>query len=93
VSPYEEIEAVTKGHGIYKTGFAYSASAVRPHTGDMEVPAELASFKRVGADYRAKGKMPMYFSTMLDRLPAIPGVLSYRDSGEVVDARTGQVLN
>ena len=36
-------------------------------------------------------KMPIHFSLMLDRLPEIPGVLSYRGD-KVVDARTGQVL-
>ncbi len=92
VSPYEELEEVTKNHGIYRTGFAYTASAIRPYTPDMDFPAELATFARSGAEYRAKGKMVMYFSTMLDRLTAMPGVLSYRGD-KVVDERTGQVLD
>ena len=91
VSPYAEIEETTKNHGIYRTGFPYVVSAVRPYKTEMEIPAELAGLKRVGAQYNAKGKMPMYFSTMLDRLPAIPGVLGYRGD-KVVDERTGQVL-
>jgi len=91
VSPYEEIEAVTKNHGIYKTGFPVVAAAVRPFKSDMDIPPELAGLKRVGVEYRAKGKMPMYFSAMLDRLTAVPGVLGYRGD-KVVDERTGQVL-
>jgi len=91
VSEFPEIEAVSKNHGEYRPGFPYSASAIRPSTTEMGFPEELAGFKRVNADYRAKGKMPMYFSTMLDRLVPMPGVLSYRQD-KVIDERTGQTL-
>jgi len=58
----------------------------------MDFPAELSGLNRVGVEYQAKGQLPLYFGTMIDRIPAIPGILDYRD-GKVVDARTGQVVD
>lgn len=86
---FPEIDAMTKGHGVYRTGLAASASAIRPATPEMSFPEELAGLKRVNADYRAKGKMPMFFSSMLDRLAPMPGVLSYQED-KIIDVRTGQ---
>jgi len=92
VSQYQEIEMATKDHGVYRTGFPYVASAVRPYSETMDFPAELSGLNRVGVEYQAKGQLPLYFGTMIDRIPAIPGILDYRD-GKVVDARTGQVVD
>ena len=91
VSSFPEIEAVTKNHGVYRTGFGYSASAIRPYTPEMSFPEELSAMKHVPAEFHAKGRMPMYFSTMLDRLGEMPGVLSYR-SDKIIDERTGKVI-
>lgn len=91
VSKFPEIEAVTKDHGEYRTGFAFSASAIRPYTPEMSFPEELASMKHVPAQFHAKGKMPMFFSTMLNRLVPMPGVLGYRGD-KIIDERTGQVI-
>lgn len=52
------------------------------------VPASLASLKREPAQYRAAGKIDNFFGVMIDRLTALPGVLSYRRD-EIVDERAG----
>ncbi len=89
ISEFPEIEAFSKDHGEYRAGFPYAASAIRPATPEMDFPEELAGLNRVNADYRAKGKMPMFFSSMLDRLVPMPGVLSYQED-KIIDVRTGQ---
>ncbi|HEU5285653.1 MAG TPA: hypothetical protein VFU20_03960 [Sphingomicrobium sp.] len=52
------------------------------------VPASLASLPREAAAYRAAGKIDNFFGVQIDRLTALPGVLSYRRD-EVVDERSG----
>ncbi len=91
ISEFPEIEAFSKDHGEYRAGFPYAASAIRPATPEMDFPEELLGLKRVNADYRAKGKMPMFFSSMLDRLVPMPGVLSYR-LDKIIDERTGETI-
>jgi hypothetical protein len=56
-----------------------------PSTGT--VPAgRLSGMPVVGADFHAADKMPNYFGILIDRLPAIPGILGY-DRDRIVDLR------
>lgn len=90
-SKYPEVWERVKDHGTYRTGFFFVSSALRLPNADMAVPDVIKDLERIPADYSAMGKMPVYFSTMVDRLAPVPGVLDYRGD-KVVDVKTGQVL-
>ena len=55
------------------------------------VPASLAALPREAAAYRAAGKIDNFFGVMIERLTALPGVLSYRRD-EVIDERAGKAV-
>ncbi|MEG3149857.1 hypothetical protein U1769_08155 [Sphingomonas sp. ZT3P38] len=50
------------------------------------LPASLASFPSVRADFHAAGKMDNHFGISIARMPAIPGVLGYRRD-KVIDLK------
>ena len=89
-SIFPEIQAFTKGHADY--GYSFFATAIRPTFDGMAFPAELTGLKRTGAVYKAKGKMPNFFSSQIDRLAPMPGILDYRGDA-IIDERTGQVVD
>ena len=90
-SKYPDIWEAVKDHGVYRTGIYYLVSTIRPATNDMDVPEPLQALPRELVELHAMGKMPVYYSTMVDRMVAIPGILGY-EGDQVVDLRTGQVL-
>ena len=55
------------------------------------VPASLAALPREAAAYRAAGKIDNFFGVSIDRLTALPGILSYRRD-EVIDERAGAAV-
>lgn len=61
---------------------------VEPMRPSDPVPASLANLPREAAAYRAAGKIDNFFGIQIDRLTALPGVLSYRRD-QVVDERAG----
>lgn len=65
-----------------------TAMRIEPADANTYVPHKLASLPRVPASYRAAGKIDNFFGVMIDRLTAMPGVLSYRRD-EVLDEKTG----
>jgi hypothetical protein len=65
-----------------------ASHALTPFDSSMSVPARLAGLPVVPADLRAADKMPNYFGIMIDRLPAIPGVLAYQRD-KVIDVKAG----
>jgi hypothetical protein len=70
----------------YRTAPALVAAAIRPPAPGMPVPGELGKATLVPADYRAVGKFPNYFRTMISRLTPVPGVLEY-ERDRVVDVK------
>lgn len=78
--PQPSWNGLTQGRG------GLTAMRVAPEM--QSVPASLASLPRSPAEYRAAGKIDNFFGVMVERLTALPGVLSYRRD-EVVDVRTG----
>lgn len=58
---------------------------------DMTVPDSLKAWPVMPAELHAHGKFNNYFRVIVNRMPAIPGVLSYRRD-TVIDERTGQAL-
>lgn len=91
-SKYPEVWERVKDHGTYRTGFFYVSSALRPHKDEMSVPDVIKDLERVPADYTAMGKMPVYFSTMVDRLAPVPGVLDYKGD-KVIDVKALKTLD
>ena len=69
------------------TAPALAIMAVRPPTEAMAVPATLNSLPLVRAEYRAVAKFPNYFRTMINRVPAIPGILAY-EGDRAIDLRS-----
>jgi hypothetical protein len=49
-----------------------------PPGADVPKPPQLASMAIEPAKFHAAGKMPNYFGTLIDRMPAMAGVLDYR---------------
>ncbi|HEX8063607.1 MAG TPA: hypothetical protein VF535_10360, partial [Allosphingosinicella sp.] len=70
----------------YRTAPALAAAAVRPAAPGMPVPPQLAGATIVPADYRAVGKFPNHFRTLISRLAPIPGVLGY-ERDRVIDVK------
>lgn len=70
----------------YRTAPAMVAAAIRPPAPGMAVPPELAGAAIVPADYRAVGKFPNYFRTMISRLTPVPGALDY-ERDRVIDVK------
>lgn len=64
---------------------------IGPDAAHYGIPQSLSAFPAVRAEFHAAGKMNNIFSIMVSRLRPIPGILGYR-RGEVVDLRTGQVI-
>lgn len=64
---------------------------VEPADAHTYVPPALASLPRVSATYGAAGKVDNFFGVMVDRLTALPGVLSYRGD-DVIDEKTGSAV-
>lgn len=62
------------------------AMALEPVKDSTPVDARLKSLPRNIADLRAAGKMANYFGIAISRLPAIPGVLSYRRD-QIIDKK------
>jgi hypothetical protein len=65
------------------------APAVRPYAPAMTRPARLNGLPVIAAELRAADKMPNYFGGIIDRHPAMPGILRY-ERDRVIDDRTGQ---
>ena len=64
---------------------------VEPMQATDPVPASLVNLPRQAAVYRAAGKIDNFFGVQIDRLTALPGVLSYRRD-EVIDERAGAAV-
>lgn len=64
---------------------------VAPMGATDPVPASLAALPREAAAYRAAGKIDNFFGVLVQRLTALPGVLSYRRD-QVVDERAGTAI-
>lgn len=65
---------------------AAAAMALEPVKDSTPVDPRLKALPRTAADLRAAGKMANYFGIAISRLPAIPGVLSYRRD-QIVDKK------
>jgi hypothetical protein len=61
-------------------------ATVRPPAAGMPVPGPLRGLAITPAEYRAFGKFPNFFHSMINRMAPIEGVLAY-DGDRVVDAR------
>lgn len=61
--------------------------ALVPFNSSMAVPERLAGLPLVPADFHAAGKMPNFYGTLIDRLPAIPGILAYQRD-RAIDLKT-----
>ncbi|HEX8578263.1 MAG TPA: hypothetical protein VF655_01550, partial [Allosphingosinicella sp.] len=66
---------------------ALAAMTVRPPTQGAAVPANLGGAVLVPADYRAVGKFPNYFRTMITRMVPIEGILAYHRD-RVIDVKS-----
>jgi hypothetical protein len=62
------------------------AMALEPVKDSTAVDPRVKSLPRNIADLRAAGKMPNYFGIAISRLPAIPGVISYRRD-QIIDKK------
>ena len=87
---YPAAEAL-RGRATIPMGTRLSSVEVVPYAPSMPRPDRLAGRPVVPAELHAADKMPNYFGILIDRLPAIPGVLGYRRD-RVIDERTGQAL-
>jgi len=65
------------------------APTVTPWTAAMTRPARLNGLPVIPAELRAADKIPNYLGGMINRHPALPGVLRY-ERDRVIDDRTGQ---
>jgi len=62
--------------------------AVRPYEPGMTRPDRLNGHPVVAAEWRAASKVPNFFGILINRHPALPGILGYRRD-RVIDERTG----
>jgi len=69
-------------------GVRPAAVEIVPYAASMPRPERLNNRPVVPAEFRASGKMPNYFGILIDRHPAMPGVLRYQRD-RVIDDRTG----
>jgi len=81
-----ELARVTNPPTKYRTAPMMVAVAVRPVAAGTPPPPGLAGAKIVPADYRAVGKFPNHFRTMISRLHPVPGVLDY-ERDRVIDVK------
>jgi hypothetical protein len=65
-----------------------ATAEIRPYAPAMTRPDRLAGLPVVAAEWRAADKMPNYFGVLIDRHPAVAGVLRY-ERDRVIDDRTG----
>ena len=65
-----------------------SSAEVVPYAASMARPERLNGLPVVPAEWRAAEKMPNYFGVLIDRHPAMSGVLRY-ERDRVIDDRTG----
>lgn len=85
-------EAKKAGQPMPKTGFDLPADVSSltwdlPEEGEITDP-RLAGYSIVPAQLRAAGHIPNYYGVAVDRITAIPGIVTYqRDT--VIDVRTG----
>ena len=63
--------------------------AVVPYASGMTRPARLDGLPVIPAELRAVDKIPNYLGGLINRHPALPGVLRY-ERDRVIDDRTGQ---
>ena len=69
-------------------GVHVSSVQMVPYASSMTRPDRLNGLPVVPAEWRAAEKMPNYFGVLIDRHPAVPGVLRYQRD-RVIDDRTG----
>lgn len=86
VTSIPELAGVTNPPTKYRTAPMMVAAAVRPAAPGSSPPPGLANAQVVPADYRAVGKFPNYFRTMISRLNPVPGVLDY-ERDRVIDVK------
>ena len=63
---------------ITDLGTQMLSGGMEPAHHGTAVDARLKDWPLHPADYRAVGKLPNYYGVKLDRINAIPGVISYR---------------
>jgi len=80
------VDLGTIGDGVK---FGTGTGVLTPARLGQATPAQLAGQTIVPATLRAAGKMPNYNGIMIDRMPAIPGVLAYRRD-TVIDVASGK---
>ena len=73
--------------GLAVSGHVSSVEVV-PYAASMARPDRLNGLPVVPAEWRAANKMPNYFGVLIDRHPALAGVLRY-ERDRVIDDRTG----
>jgi hypothetical protein len=78
-------------NGLTKGKGGLTAMRVEPMGATDPVPASLAALPRDAAVYRAAGKIDNFFGVMIERLTALPGVLSYKRD-QVIDERAGTAI-
>jgi hypothetical protein len=67
------------------------AAVIRLPRSGSDIPVELSSFPIEMANYHAVGRFIEPRTGGINRLPQIPGVLSYDAEGRVIDVKTGQL--
>lgn len=84
---YPGNEAI-RGHATIPIGVHVSAAEILPYAPTMTRPDRLNGLPVVAAEWRAADKMPNYFGVLVDRHPAMQGVLRYQRD-RVIDDHTG----
>jgi hypothetical protein len=69
-------------------GRRLASAEITPYAPSMARPDRLNGLPVVPVELRAANKMPNYFGILIDRHPAVPGVLRY-ERDRVIDDRTG----
>ncbi|HEX6375350.1 MAG TPA: hypothetical protein VFZ91_06480 [Allosphingosinicella sp.] len=83
-----ELAGFTDPATKYRMSPALAAMTVRPPVPGMPLPNGLEHAPIVAADYRAVGKFPNYFHTMINRMAPVRGVLAY-DLDRAIDLKAG----
>ena len=73
----------------YAVAPALAAMTLRPRSAAMAVPDALKALRPVAADYRAVGKFPNYFHTMINRMAPVEGVLAY-ERDRAIDVKSAR---
>lgn len=76
-SKLPELAAFTNPPTPYRVAPALAVMTVRPPLSAAAVPDALKGATLVAADYRAVGKFPNWFHTMINRMAPVAGVLAY----------------